>query len=77
LKWKIIVHIHDHGLSMGPNLHWYWSVCYKSRLESKLSLLLIGRKRYGLISFVGGNAVEVRVKQPKISTHHKRCIREE
>ena len=45
----------------GSNLHWYLSDYYKRGVESKLLLLLIGGKRCGWISFVGGNAMEVRI----------------
>jgi hypothetical protein len=50
----------------GSNLHWYWSDYYKSGVESKPFVWLNRGKRCGLISFVWGNAVEVRVKQTKI-----------
>jgi hypothetical protein len=48
----------------------------KSGFIRKRFLLLIGRKRCGLISFIRDFAVEAWLKQTKISTHHKRCIRE-
>jgi hypothetical protein len=51
---------------MDPNLHWYWSDYYKRGVESKPFIRFNREKRCGLISFVGGNAVEERVKQPKI-----------
>jgi hypothetical protein len=44
----------------------------------RLKVRLLNRRNdWSLISFVGGNDVEGRLKQPKISTRHKRCIRED
>jgi hypothetical protein len=51
----------------GSNLHWYLSDYYKSGgVESKPFVRLNEQKRCGLISFIWGNSVEVRVKHPKI-----------
>jgi hypothetical protein len=74
---EIIFHQNDHEISMDPDLHWYWSNYRSGVVQSKNFLQLIGRKRCGSISFVGGNTVEVRLKQTKISTRqevHKRGV---